>query len=183
VLDRLGVSFARRARAASPEEAAARAAELGPPVVVKLDGPTHKSRVGGVILGLTSPEDAADAARRLGAPVLVAEHIAGEAEVFCGMTRDPDYGPVLIVGAGGGNVERDDRVCATASPLSVRHARDLVAEAGIEDEAGAVANVLVALDALARAHPEVRSVDVNPLLLTGEGAIGVDALVVLDRSC
>ena len=182
VLERLGLTFARRARAASPEEAAVRARELGPPVVVKLDGPTHKSRSGGVILGLTSPQDAAEAARRLGAPVLVAEQIDGGAEVFCGMTRDPDYGPVLIVGAGGANVEAG-RVCATASPLTFEHARDLVADAGIDDETGAVASVLVALDALARAHPEVQSVDVNPLLLTREGAIGVDALLVVDRRC
>jgi acetate---CoA ligase (ADP-forming) len=182
-LERLGVTFARRARAATPEEASARARELGPPMVVKLDGPGHKSRFGGVILGVTSPEDAAEAARRLDAPVLVAEQVDGGAEVFCGMTRDPDYGPVLIVGTGGAGVESADGVLATVSPLSLEHARDLVADAGIEDETGAVARVLLALDALARVHPEVQSVDVNPLVLTSEGAIGVDALVVVDRRC
>ena len=182
ILERLGVTFAARARAADPEEAAARARELGPPVVVKLDGPAHKSRSGGVVLGVSSPEEAGDAARRLGAPVLVAKQVEGEAEVFCGMTRDPDFGPVLVVGPGGVNVECDRRVRATVSPLAAKHARDVVAEAGIDDETGAVAHVLLALDALARAHPEVRSVDVNPLLLTQRGAIAVDALVVLDRS-
>jgi acetate---CoA ligase (ADP-forming) len=183
VLERLGVAFAPRARAASPEDAAARASELGPPVVVKLDGPAHKARAGGVVLGVSSPEKAAEAARRLSAPVLVAKQIEGRAEVFCGMTRDPDFGPVLVVGAGGANVESDPRVRATISPLSSEHARDLVADAGIDDETGAVAHVLLALDALAQAHPGVQSVDVNPLLLTQNGVIAVDALVVVDRSC
>ena len=62
VLERYGVRFAPRRRAASPAEAAVAAAELGFPVVVKADGPAHKARVGGVALGIETAEAAATAA-------------------------------------------------------------------------------------------------------------------------
>jgi acetate---CoA ligase (ADP-forming) len=183
VLERLGVRFAPRARAASPEQAAAAARELGLPVVVKLDGPAHKSQAGGVVVGVASPEEAAAAARRLATPVLVAKQIEGVDEVFCGMTRDPQYGPVLAIGRGGAGLEAHGQVVLTVMPLDHALAGDLVAEAGIEDEAGDVAGVLVVLGRLARAFPQVDSVDVNPLVLTPAGAIAVDALVVVGGRC
>ncbi len=116
-LERFGVLFAPRQLAASPEEAALAARELGVPVVVKRDGPAHKSRAGGVVLDVRSPAEAAAAARRLGGPVLVAKQVERGAEVFCGMTRDPDYGPVLAVGGGGAAVESLGRVALSVAPI------------------------------------------------------------------
>ena len=101
VLERYGVPLAPRRRAASPEEAAAAAAELGFPVVVKVDGPAHKAAQNGVVLGLGDEDGVRGATQRLGGRVLVASQAEGGAEAFCGMTRDPDFGPVLAVGLGG----------------------------------------------------------------------------------
>jgi len=179
VLERYGVPFAARRRAATPEEAAAAAAELGPPVVVKLDGPAHKSRVGGVVLDVVSPEAAADAARRLAGPVLVAKQVEGGPEALCGMTRDPDFGPVLAVGPGGAAVEELDRVVFSLAPLDLEGAVELVAEAGLEDPGDVVAHTLVAVGRLAIAHPEIEAIDVNPLVIGPESTIAVDALVVV----
>ncbi len=178
-LERYGVQFAPRLRAAGPEDAARAAEELGAPVVVKRDGPAHKSREGGVVLDVTSPDDAAEAARHLGGPVLVAKQVARGQEVLCGMTRDPDYGPVLVVGAGGGAVEELAQVTAIVPPLDLDAARELVAEAGVNDFADAVARTLVALGRIATAYPEIESIDVNPLIVSATGAIAVDALVVV----
>jgi acetyltransferase len=179
VLERLGVPFAPRLRAATPDEAARAAEQLGPPVVVKLDGPAHKSRSGGVVLGVDSPDAAADAARRLGGSVLVAKQVESGAEVLVGMTRDPDYGPVLAVGAGGSAVEELGRVALSVAPLDHETARSLADEAGVQDPSDTVADTLVALSQLALAHPEVESVDVNPLVVGPDGAVAVDALVVV----
>jgi acetyltransferase len=179
VLERLGVPFAGRVRAATPDAAAHAAAELGLPVVVKLDGPAHKSRAGGVVLGVTSPEAAAGAARRLGGPVLVAKQAEAGSEVLVGMSRDPDFGPVLAVGAGGSAVEELGQVALSVAPIDLGAARALVEDAGIEDASEVVARTLVALSRLALAHPEVESVDVNPLILTPAGGVAVDALVVV----
>jgi acetyltransferase len=181
VLERFGVPFVPRRRAADPDAAARAAEQLGPPVVVKVDGPAHKERQGGVVLGLRSPAEAADAARRLGAPVLVARQVEPGVEVLCGMTRDVDYGPVLAVGAGGSAVEQSGRVALSVAPLDLRLARELVADAGIDDPSDAAARALVALARLALAYPEVESVDVNPLILGADEAVAVDALVVVRR--
>lgn len=179
VLERCGVPFAERRRAATPEEAVEAARELGFPVVVKRDGPAHKAREGGVVLGLERPEDVAEAAARLGGPLLVARQAAPGREVLCGMTRDPALGPILAVGAGGGDVEELDRLVLCAAPVERGVAAELVAEAGVDDTHGVVSDTLVALSRLALACPEIASIDVNPLVLSPQGTVAVDALVVV----
>ncbi|MGI8480369.1 MAG: acetate--CoA ligase family protein [Gaiellaceae bacterium] len=182
VLERHGVRFASRRRAATPAEAARAAAELGFPVVVKLDGPAHKSRVGGVVLGVDTAEAAADAARRLGGSVLVARQVPPGPEAFCGMTRDPQYGPILAVGAGGTAVESLDRIAVSVPPIDAETAAELGAAAGVGFARDDIAQVLVALGRIALDHPEIAEIDVNPLILSDDGAVAVDAFVVVDRA-
>jgi acetyltransferase len=179
VLERYGVPFAPRRRAATPDEAAVLARELGFPVVVKVEGVAHKARAGGVVLGVETPEAASAAAARLGCPVLVARQVEPGPEALCGMSRDPDYGPVLVVGVGGAAVEELARVTATVAPLDLETAGELVAEARIDDPDGVVAATLAALARLALEHPEIESVDVNPLIVAPGGTLAVDALVVV----
>ena len=184
VLERYGVPLAPRRRAASPEEAAAAAAELGFPVVVKVDGPAHKAAQNGVVLGLADEDGVRSATQRLGGRVLVASQAEGGAEAFCGMTRDPDFGPVLAVGLGGRAVESLSLAAVSLAPLGEEGARKLVAEApGLEATPAAqeaLAATLVALGRLAVDHPRIAAVDVNPLILSADGAVAVDALVVVE---
>jgi succinyl-CoA synthetase beta subunit len=179
VLERYGITFAARRRAAGPEEASRAAEELGAPLVVKPDGPAHKSLGQGVVLDISTPEEAAAAARRLGGPVLVARQVARGTEVLCGMTRDSDYGPVLVVGSGGSAAEERAQIMATVPPLDLDAARELVADALVNDVSDGVAHALVALGRIAIAHPEIESIDVNPLIVGPREAIAVDALVVV----
>lgn len=184
-LERYGVRFVPRRRAATPEEAAAATAELGAPVVVKTDGPAHKAASGGVVLGVESPEAAAAAAERLGGSVLVARQVRAGVEVLCGMTRDPSYGPVLAIGLGGSAVEALGLVAVCLAPVDLELARELVGEApGLgpltsEPAREELARSLVALGHLAVEHPEIAACDVNPLVLDADGAVAVDALVVV----
>ena len=180
VLERLGIPFAPRRRANTPEDAAAAAADIGGGrLVVKLDGPAHKSRAGGVVLGVASPEEVAAVAERLGGPVLVARQVEPGDEVLCGMTRDREFGPILAVGRGGIAVEELDRVALSSAPLDNAGAAVLVAEAGIVDRHGVVAETLVVLGDLGLAHPHIESVEVNPLIVGSDNTVAVDALVVL----
>ena len=186
VLERYGIGFAPRRRAASPEEAAQAAAEIGCPVVVKVDGPAHKAAGGGVALGIGTPEAAARAAGRLGGRVLVARQLPGGIEVLCGMARDREYGPVVAVGLGGAAVEALSLAAVCLAPIDPELARELVRDApGLaaiaSDEAlDALAGVVVAVGRLATEHPEIAACDINPLILSADGATAVDALVVVD---
>jgi acyl-CoA synthetase (NDP forming) len=186
VLERYGIPVGARRRAQSPEEAAAAAAELGFPVVVKREGPAHKSRDGGVILGLGDEAAVRGAAAQLGGSVLVAVQVPGALEVFCGMTRDPDYGPVLAVGLGGTAVERLPGACSCIAPIAIEEARRLVGDATVISRVAsnsaldAIARVLVALGRLAVDHPELAAVDINPLVVDEHAAIAVDALVIVE---
>ena len=100
--------------------------------------------------------------------MLVAKQVEPGPEALVGMTRDPDFGPVLVVGRGGSAVEQLDSVLATVAPLGLDDDRD-----------GVVARTLVAVSELSLAHPGIESVDVNPLVLTPDGTVAVDALIVV----
>ncbi len=184
-LERYGIPFAPRRRASSPEEAAAAAEELGFPVVVKVDGPAHKSRVGGVVLNVGSREAASSAAAELGGRVLVAKQVPAGAEVLCGMVRDPLYGALVTVGVGGAVAEALSLTAVALCPLDAQDADELVAAApGLAAVAtpaarAAIAQTLLALARLAVDHPEIAEVDLNPLILHADGAVAVDALVVV----
>jgi acetate---CoA ligase (ADP-forming) len=134
VLERLGVPFAQRIRAATPKEAAVAASAIGARTVVKSDGPAHKARSGGVVLGIETPDEAA---------------------------------------------EELDSVHLASAPLDIPAAADLVSEAGIDDPHGVVAATVAALGDLALAHPQITSLEVNPLIVGAADTVAVDALVVL----
>src|SRR5690606_4352714 len=102
-----GLPVTPRRIVATRAEALAAAAGFGGPVVVKtaMPGIAHKSEVGGVKLNL-SGEAAVGAAydglaRRLGPTVLVAPMAAKGVEMILGVTRDPQFGPTLVIGSGG----------------------------------------------------------------------------------
>ena len=127
------------------------------------------------------------AAAELGGRVLVAREVAAGHEILCGLDRDPQYGPVLAVGLGGRAVEALELAQVTLAPVGLAAAHALVDDApGLAPLLSTparddVARTLVALGRLARDHPDVAAVDVNPLIASADGAVAVDALVVVDR--
>lgn len=183
ILERYGVAFAARRRAASPEEAAAAVRDLGPPVVVKCDGAAHKSAVGGVRLGIGSPEEARKATAEIGAPVLVASQIPHGQELICGMKRDPQFGPVIVFGHGGTGVEELHTLSALVGPLDDIDVATLIADVGVSDWHGALSRAIRAVDRLAAEHPEVLEIDINPLIVTSDEVIAADALIVIPGPC
>lgn len=186
VLEAYGVRFAPRRRAASADDAAAAADAIGYPVVVKVDGPAHKGSVGGVALDLRDATAVHAAAERMGGKVLVARQLASGIEVLCGMTRDPQYGPVVAVGLGGRVAEALSLAAVALAPFDDEEAAALVDRApALADVATPaarteLARVAAALARLAVDRPEIAAIDVNPLILDDEGAVAVDALLVVD---
>jgi acyl-CoA synthetase (NDP forming) len=192
-----GVPVVAAEEAASLDAAVAAAGRVGWPVALKTAAPGvhHKSGVGGVRLGLAGPEQLAaayaDLAGRLGPRVVVARMAAGGVELALGMVRDRQFGPLVMVAAGGVLVEvlRDRRFALP--PVDARAARaalDRLAVRPLLDGAGAnavpadldaVSGAVVALSGLAvDLGDRLAAVDVNPLLAGPDGCVAVDALVV-----
>jgi acyl-CoA synthetase (NDP forming) len=192
-----GVPFGTARRTESVEEARAAAAELGYPVVLKALGLLHKSDAGGVALNL--PDDAAVAAaaadmhERLAPEGFSVESLvdtAGGVELIVGCRRDPRFGPLVLVGLGGVYAEllRDVRLALApagageleALLLSLRGAGILTGARGrAAVDVRAAAEAAAALSRVAAAHPEIAEIEINPLLVTPAGAVGLDARVVL----
>jgi acetate---CoA ligase (ADP-forming) len=185
------------AEAAASLEAARDAAErIGWPVALKTAAPgvAHKSEVGGVRLGLDGPERLAaaydDLAARLGPRVLVAAMAGPGVELALGVVADPQFGPLVMVAAGGVLVEvLSDRrfalppvghrqALALLDRLAVRPLLDGVRGAPPAD-LDAVADAVVRLSTLAvDLGPALAALDVNPLIAGPGGCAAVDALAL-----
>jgi acyl-CoA synthetase (NDP forming) len=182
--------------ATSLEAAVAAAAQVGWPVALKtaVGGIAHKSDVGGVVLGLDEPDRLAAAyeevAGRLGPRVLVAAMAAPGVELALGVVHDTQFGPLVMVAAGGVLVEvlRDRRFAlppvdhhqalAMLDRLVVRPLLDGI-RGGPPTDRDAVADAIVSLSDLAvDLGPPLAAVDVNPLIAGPTGCIAVDALVI-----
>jgi len=174
----------------------AAATTIGYPVVLKTDQAEiqHKSDVGGVLVGIANAGQLAAAyaqmSARLGPRVLVCQSVPAGVEVALGVVRDPQLGPLLIIGAGGVLVELlSDRVVAMP-PVSEKQARALVEELKVSRllavvrgappaDIDSVIAAVTGLSALAiEVADELEALDINPVICGPDGAIAVDALVV-----
>ena len=188
-----------RSRVVAPAEAAEAATALGFPVVIKAASAAleHKSDVGGVVLNVRSAAEASVAAQRLSAlstALLIEEMVVdGVAEVLVGMRVDPQFGHLLVLGAGGVLTEllRDSVTLLppfTAADIGAALARLRIAPllggfrgrpaadvpALIETTLGCTRYALANLERLVE-------LDLNPLIVRprGHGAVAVDALIRL----
>jgi acyl-CoA synthetase (NDP forming) len=196
LLSDYGIAVPESRIAATKEEAAAAAADLGWPVVMKTAMPEihHKTDVGGVKLGLgdAAAAEAAydDLAARLGPRVLIEPMLSGGAELVLGVTVDPQFGPLVLIGAGGVLVEVMGDVAALVAPApaaEVRRVLDGLAARKLLDgvrggpplDVEAVIEAVVRLSVLAAdLGDQLAELDVNPLLVREKGAVALDALVV-----
>jgi len=185
------------ARAATSSEEAVEAAEaVGFPVVLKTAAPgvAHKSDVGGVRLGLADADAVRvaydDVAGRLGPQVTIGAMAPAGVEVALGILRDPTFGPLVLVAAGGVLIELlHDRALAFP-PLDEAGARRLVDRLQMRPlldgvrgaPAGDVASLAHAVSRLSVLAADLgdllAELDVNPMIVSPDGCVAVDALVV-----
>ena len=191
------VALAERASVADAPQVAD---SIGYPLVAKVIAPdvTHKSDIGGVIMGLHSPLAVAEAAvtladraRTAGAAlegVLLQREVQGGIEALVGVTTDPTFGPLLVCGLGGVMVELIHDVAFRLSPVTDIDAREMLAtlrtcrlldgyRGAAPGDREALVAVLQRVSALIEAIPELTEMDLNPVkvLPPGKGAIVVDA--------
>jgi acyl-CoA synthetase (NDP forming) len=186
--------------AAGPDEAAAAAAELGGAVALKAVAPqlVHKTELGAVALDLAGPEAVREAAGGMASRLaaagqepsgFVVQRMAPRGvEMLVGVAHDRLFGPVVACGAGGVAAEVMKDVAVRITPLT-----DLDAQAMITSlrsypllegfrgapaaDVAALEDVLLRVGALVEAHPEVAEMDCNPVVVSSQGAVIVDARV------
>lgn len=207
LLDLYGIPVTPIHRAATAQEAADLAEKMGHPVVLKLDSPdiSHKSDAGGVRLNLRNTLEVAEAfdeimtnarayqpqARLDGATVQPMASIKG-VEVILGAKMDPEFGPVILFGMGGTAAEVIGDRAIGLPPLNRLLARRLIERTKVYQLLQGYRNIppadltrleeiLVRLSQMLIEHPEIQELDVNPLLCHADGALALDARVVIDR--
>jgi acetyltransferase len=209
ILSRFGIAIPKSALAATIAEVGIRASELlskVDTVAIKLVSKTitHKSDVGGVILGLRSKEACESAAKAIAERLaqarpglvpdgyLVQEMIAlaDAREVLIGTHTDPIFGPVIVFGAGGVAAEILNDTAIALPPLDDKLAGDLIEKTRISKLLEAHRNVpaanryaliaaLLAVSRLIVQMPQITSLDINPLLVGPQGVVALDARMVI----
>ena len=194
-----GVPLLDEREVATVPEAVVAAAELGHPVVVKLcgDAIAHKTERGLVKLGLadaTAVEHAAEALLAAATPddgevsLLVAPMVRGTRELIAGVSRDPQFGPTVLLGVGGILAEAVGDAVVRLVPLRRADAEDMIDGLATQALLGefrgepavdrdALVDVLLGLSAAAEADEAIQAIDLNPLIVVGGRPIAVDALV------
>lgn len=207
VLKDAGVSVATTTLATNRAEAQSQAESAGYPVVLKVVSPdiAHKSDVGGVKLNLkdkdavgaaydeilVNSKKAVSNARINGVAV---QHMAPQGtEVIVGMTTDPQFGPVMMFGLGGIMVEVLKDVSFRLVPLAEKDADQMINEIkgrpvleGVRGQAAsdikALKHTILKVSQFVEKHPEVRELDLNPVFAYPDGALAVDARIVISES-
>jgi acyl-CoA synthetase (NDP forming) len=204
ILEEAGIPTARARLATTADEAVTAAKEMGFPVVLKIVSPdiTHKSDIGGVKLNLGTPDevraafDEIIAAAKKAQPDAAIEGVSVQKmarpgiEVIMGMSQDAQFGPVLMFGLGGILVEVLKDVSFRLVPITPRDARQMIQEIKgrplLEGYRGqepadveALEKLLLRLSDFIEKHPEIAELDLNPIFAYKDGAVAVDARIIL----
>ena len=205
ILKEAGIDSTVIRLAKTRDEAISLSKEIGFPVVLKIVSPDvlHKTDAGGVKLGLDDEEavgkafDEIISAIKKNEPnanihgVSVQNMARPGVEVIIGMSKDPQFGPVLMFGLGGILVEVLKDVSFRIVPLTKRDAREMIKEIKgypiLEGYRGQEpSNVAVLEDYLLKVsdyvdgRPEIKELDINPIFAYSDGAVAVDARVILE---
>jgi acyl-CoA synthetase (NDP forming) len=204
ILDAVGIATAMAEPAHTAEEAVAAAVRAGFPAVLKVISAdvSHKSEVGGVVLGLKSEAEVREAFERIRrslaqrAPHARFEGVAVQAmagpgvELIAGITRDERFGPLIVAGLGGIFVEVFKDTAFRLAPIDRREARAMLEElrgaailhgarGGKPIDFEAVSDLLVKLSEFAARRRDLKEMDLNPVVAYEQGVKVLDARVLL----
>lgn len=191
--------------AKNEEEAVRHAESIGFPVVMKIVSPDiiHKSDVGGVIVGVKTVKEVRSSYKEIIknvskhkadaqiVGVLVQEMAPAGTEVIVGSTKDPQFGPALMFGLGGIFVEVLKDVTFRIAPITEDEACEMISEVkafpllkGYRNtppaDLKAIAKILTNTSKMVMDYPEIKELDLNPVMVYEKGAKTVDARIILE---
>ena len=194
-----GISVNETILAKTRKEALDLSEKIGFPVVFKIVAPeiTHKTDIGGVFLDIKTSDEASDAYEKITASVpkneltgiAVQKMISKGTEFVAGMSRDPQFGPMLMFGIGGIYVEIIKDVVFGIAPLDKKDALNMISDIKNQQVLNgfrgqepvnreAIADLLVKLSKYAESNPEIQEIDINPIIADSKGLIAIDARIV-----
>jgi len=205
LLKKAGIPVVEAKLARSKKEAVSISKEMGFPVVLKISSSdvVHKSDSGGVKLGLANAAQVGKAYSEIISSVKQAypeAQIQGVSvqpmappgvEVIAGMSKDPQFGPVLMFGLGGILVEVLKDVSFRIVPVTERDAREMIREIKgypiLEGYRGqkpasipALERLIVNLSQFVEKNPQIKELDLNPVFAYSDKAVAVDARIILE---
>lgn len=196
LFDAAGIPQVQELVTANKEEAIAFAEKIGYPVVAKCVGPVHKSDVGGVVLNIRAANHLALEFDRLmkipeATSVMIQPMLSGQ-ELFIGAKYEPTYGHIVLCGLGGIFVEILKDVASGLAPLSFHEATSMVhslkaykiikgtrGQKGLNEKL--FIEIIVRLSVMLRFAPEIKEMDINPLLANEEKVTAVDARIRIEK--
>ncbi len=208
LLELSGFPVPKTALAKDVGEAVKIAESIGYPVVMKIVSPQvlHKSDVGGVLLNINSPKDVAHGFNKIINNVkkhipnaeiygiLVQEMLPQGLETIIGSTKDPVFGPIMVFGLGGIFVEVLRDVSFRIAPVEFDEALEMINEirsskilagfrGSLPRDKKALAEIIVSLSKLVTENPEIKEVDLNPVMVyeEGKGAKIADARFIISK--
>ncbi|WP_458112049.1 acetate--CoA ligase family protein [Arthrobacter sp. R1-13] len=198
LLDALGISTPPRKRCPDRTAAHEALAGLGSPVAVKLVDAEilHKTDMGGVHLGITSPaslDAALDSLQFVGAKEFLVETMASPGvDLVLGARRDPVFGPIMVLGLGGTAAEVLADVAIRTVPLNERTAAAMADELQAREllngfrngpvlDRSELAGIVVRLGNALLANDAIAEIEINPLRLTADGLVALDAVVITEE--
>ncbi|MDH3284525.1 MAG: GNAT family N-acetyltransferase, partial [Acidobacteriota bacterium] len=199
-----GVPFARSIIVSGSEEGAAAQRSLGGRVAVKVAAPIHKTDVGGIRLGLESPVETSQAIEEMRENLIasgldeharafvVQEMVDDGVEMVVGVSHDPSFGPIVMLGSGGTLVELMGDVSFRITPLTDADVEEMIGSlrmkpvltgyrGGLPMDIGALTELLYRISALVEDLPEIAELDLNPVFCRPEGVACVDVRLRLAR--
>jgi len=196
LLSAASIPYVKEKIVITEEEAVVAAREIGFPLVMKVVGPIHKTDVGGVSLNIRSDESVRlEFNRMMTIPettaVLIAEQAQGT-ELFLGAKYEPKFGHVILCGIGGIFVEVFKDVTSGLAPLSIEEALSMIRNLraypiikGYRGNPGVnrtkFAEIIVRLSSMLRFATEIKEMDINPLLGSGNKIVAVDARITIEK--
>jgi acetyl-CoA synthetase (ADP-forming) len=205
LMELVGIPFNKSELATSEEEAVEMANQIGYPVVMKIVSPqiVHKTEYGGVKLDLENVDEVKKAYNDIYINILekvpeadikgisVDKMLKGT-ELIIGTTIDPQFGQMIMFGIGGIYVEIYQDVSFRLIPINSGDAKDMLNEIKgtplLEGARGRpkadktqLVDILIKVSDFVNSNPDIQEMDLNPLLITNEGIVAVDARVILKK--
>ncbi|OPY12074.1 MAG: CoA binding domain protein [Syntrophus sp. PtaB.Bin001] len=198
ILKSFGIPTVEETLITDPHECKDNATHMGFPLVMKgvQPGIVHKTELGLIELNIDRPDAAMQSFERImlkmngRGSILMQKQLKGDVELILGAIRDPQFGPCVMIGIGGTLAGLIDDTVFTIAPFNKEEAVNAIGRLRTQEiingfrgtkpvDRNVIASFMVTLGRMMIDYPRIREIDINPVIVSGNSAVAVDATIVL----